>query len=71
MNHQPPKWANKFLEWFCKPELLEALQGDLYESLRDDIQPIIHFHRVPTSGAHRYITVRTNGQRFNETLAFY
>ena len=31
MNKQPPLWANKFLEWFCKPELLEDLQGDLYE----------------------------------------
>lgn len=35
MNHQsehiPPKWADRFLEWYCRPELLEDLQGDLYE----------------------------------------
>ncbi len=31
MNHQPPYWADRFLEWYCKPELLEDLQGDLYE----------------------------------------
>lgn len=30
MNH-PPKLADRFLEWFCDPSLLEDLQGDLYE----------------------------------------
>lgn len=31
MDHnQPPKLADKFLSWFCKPELLEEVQGDLY-----------------------------------------
>ena len=27
----PPKWADRFLEWYCKPELLEPIQGDMYE----------------------------------------
>ncbi len=27
----PPKWAERFLCWYCKPELLEDLQGDLNE----------------------------------------
>lgn len=27
-----PKWANRFLEWYCPAELLEEIQGDLYES---------------------------------------
>lgn len=27
-----PKWANRFLEWYCPSELLEEIQGDLYES---------------------------------------
>ncbi|MFY0687852.1 MAG: ABC transporter permease [Cyclobacteriaceae bacterium] len=31
MTTGPPKWANRLLEWYCKPELLEDLQGDLYE----------------------------------------
>jgi hypothetical protein len=25
----PPQWAQRFLEWYCKPEVLEDLQGDL------------------------------------------
>lgn len=28
---QPPRWADKFLEWYCRPELLEEIQGDAYE----------------------------------------
>lgn len=28
---QPPKWADRFLEWFCKEEYLEVLKGDVYE----------------------------------------
>ncbi len=31
MNNQPPKWAIKLLSWYCRPELLEDLEGDLYE----------------------------------------
>lgn len=27
----PPKWANRFLEWYCRPDLLEEIQGDLVE----------------------------------------
>ncbi|WP_051315322.1 ABC transporter permease [Algoriphagus terrigena] len=27
----PPKWAERFLSWYCRPELLEDLQGDLNE----------------------------------------
>ncbi|MDX1939863.1 MAG: ABC transporter permease [Saprospiraceae bacterium] len=28
---RPPKWADRFLEWYCRPELLEEIQGDAYE----------------------------------------
>lgn len=31
MIHSPPKWADRFLKWYCDPDLLEDLQGDLYE----------------------------------------
>jgi putative ABC transport system permease protein len=27
----PPRFARKFLEWYCKPQLLEDLEGDLLE----------------------------------------
>ncbi|HZY82883.1 MAG TPA: ABC transporter permease [Cyclobacteriaceae bacterium] len=27
----PPRWADRFLQWYCKPELLETIQGDVYE----------------------------------------
>jgi hypothetical protein len=31
MKIYPPKWANRFLEWYCQPDLLEEIQGDAYE----------------------------------------
>jgi putative ABC transport system permease protein len=31
MKHSPPKWADRFLSWYCNPDLLEDLQGDLTE----------------------------------------
>ena len=30
--HQPPKWADSFLAWFCSEDLLEEIQGDLHEA---------------------------------------
>nr|WKN38532.1 ABC transporter permease [Tunicatimonas sp. TK19036] len=27
----PPSWANRFLRWYCRPELLEEIEGDLHE----------------------------------------
>ncbi len=27
----PPEWANRFLRWYCRPELVEDLEGDLNE----------------------------------------
>jgi len=31
MKHNPPRWATRFLEWYCNPELLEEIQGDAEE----------------------------------------
>lgn len=28
---QPPKWADRLLTWYCRSDLLEEIQGDLYE----------------------------------------
>jgi len=30
--HIPPRLATRFLEWFCRPELAEEVQGDLEEA---------------------------------------
>jgi len=29
--HHPPKWADRFLSWYCRKDLLEQLQGDVHE----------------------------------------
>ncbi len=31
MKISPPKWADHFLQWYCRPDLLEEIQGDAYE----------------------------------------
>ncbi|MEO9484533.1 MAG: ABC transporter permease [Ekhidna sp.] len=31
MNAQPPKWADRFLRWYCHPRFLEEIEGDIYE----------------------------------------
>lgn len=28
----PPKWANRFLEWYCGADLVDEIQGDLHEA---------------------------------------
>ena len=34
----PPRWANSFLEWYCRADLLEDLQGDLHEYFDRNIE---------------------------------
>ncbi len=34
----PPQWATGLLSWYCKPELLEDLQGDLNEYFERNIK---------------------------------
>src|SRR6478736_8705913 len=34
----PPGWATKLLSWYCKPALLEDLQGDLNEYFQRNIK---------------------------------
>jgi ABC-type antimicrobial peptide transport system permease subunit len=33
-----PRWADKLLEWFCAPHLLEEVQGDLYERFQKNVR---------------------------------
>lgn len=35
---QPPAWALRLLRWYCNPELLEEIQGDLYEAFIERIE---------------------------------
>lgn len=48
MNANPPKWADALLRWFCDPDLLEEVQGDLYE---------LHYYRCSHDG-RRYADVK-------------
>ncbi|MGC1242210.1 MAG: ABC transporter permease, partial [Chryseosolibacter sp.] len=39
-NHQPPEWAQRFVEWYCKPQLAEDLIGDLNEYFERNVESI-------------------------------
>src|SRR5688572_9649098 len=34
----PPKWAQRFLRWYCRPELAEDLEGDLNECFERNVK---------------------------------
>ena len=36
--HIPPRWASRFLEWYCKPSLYEDLHGDLLEYFERNVE---------------------------------
>lgn len=36
--HHPPSWARRFVEWYCKPGLVEDLTGDLNEYFERNVQ---------------------------------
>ena len=41
MNSQrqhPPRWANRFLEWYCADYLIDEIQGDLHEAFNYRLQ---------------------------------
>jgi putative ABC transport system permease protein len=40
----PPKWADRFLEWYCNPALLEEIQGDAHELYNRTLK--IHSRRL-------------------------
>jgi putative ABC transport system permease protein len=44
----PPKWANRFLEWYCADHLLDEIQGDLFEAYHYRI------HELGVSKAKRW-----------------
>lgn len=38
MDHYPPRWAQRFLRWYCKPRLAEDLEGDINEFFERNVK---------------------------------
>ncbi|NIJ55507.1 ABC transporter permease [Dyadobacter arcticus] len=38
--HHPPSWAQRFIEWYCKPGLVEDLTGDLNEYFERNVRSL-------------------------------
>uniref|UniRef100_UPI004049E96D ABC transporter permease n=1 Tax=Fulvivirga sp. TaxID=1931237 RepID=UPI004049E96D len=41
-----------------------------FETMRDNVRPILHFHRVPSNAAHNYLTLNTRPGKAKEVLDF-
>jgi putative ABC transport system permease protein len=35
---QPPQWLLRFFRWFCRPELVEDIEGDLVEKFHRNVE---------------------------------
>ena len=46
----PPRWANRLLRYFCRPDLLEMIEGDLHEEYTAKV------HDAPAHAYIRYCT---------------
>ena len=73
MNRKPPKWATNFLSWYCRPELLEDLEGDLYELFeyqlnKDGIKKARWFFIWYVIRSFRLSTIRLPNWTKNKTL---
>lgn len=40
---RPPRWANQFLAWFCAPDLIDEIQGDLHEVFHRNLSQMSPF----------------------------
>ncbi len=73
--HHPPTWADRLLEWYCDPLVLEDLQGDLYERFNNRMMShsrlkanILYFRDVLMF--IRPYTVKRNKHSLNPSLFF-
>ncbi|MEQ8924402.1 MAG: FtsX-like permease family protein [Fulvivirga sp.] len=41
-----------------------------FETMKDEIRPILHFHRQPSNATHNYVTVKTKPGKANEVIQF-
>ena len=37
-NVRPPRFAIRFLRWFCPPNLYEGIEGDLLQQFEKDVE---------------------------------
>ena len=50
MYPRPPRWAERFLHWYCNPELLEEIEGDISELFYQRLE-----HQNPKKAKLKYI----------------
>ncbi|HEV8515552.1 MAG TPA: permease prefix domain 2-containing transporter, partial [Cyclobacteriaceae bacterium] len=66
MNSKPPKYAIRFLEWYCPSALHEGIEGDLIEQFEEDLKPSDRFER-----SEGYLIRRARRRFVLNTLKFF
>ena len=67
----PPRWAQQFIEWYCKPDLAEDLIGDLDEFFYRNIESkgLFRARLIYIIDAFKFLRVYTvRAPRFVNTL---
>lgn len=67
---QPPRWAQRFIEWYCKPQLAEDLLGDLHEYFRRNVESKGAFRAKLIYGIDAFKFVRTYTVRTPEFVTY-
>jgi putative ABC transport system permease protein len=64
---KPPKWADHFLEWWCSPQFIEEVQGDLHEAFhrRCNEKGVPRARLLFIADVLRSISFRTTGNPFH------
>ncbi len=49
-------------------EVVGVIENFNFETLQNEIRPILHFHRAPSNGVHNYITLRIQPREVTEVM---
>jgi len=52
-----------------KVKVVGLIKDFNYETLRSEIDPILHFHRVPSNATHRYLSLRVTEDNLQDAIA--
>jgi putative ABC transport system permease protein len=70
---QPPRWANQLLERFCRPDMLEELQGDILELFEKRLQSVgvkkaRRLFVIDILKAMRFFTIRKSFDNYSTAM---
>lgn len=73
--HQPPRWVGRLMSWICKEELLEEIEGDLFQYYQQERQKKSSWKAKLNYAFHalnflRPFALKKIGQHSNSTIMY-